>query len=159
MRKLSFMVVIILVVFAGVFANGSRELTTIEGTLAVHEKIPVIETEKGSWMLPPNSFYRFAWDNEVQVGDKISVQGFVGKEPVVQRDKLAGRIMPVAVTVNGQEMDLSEYSEYPRGKFASKGPSEGGRRERKPSKRSNYNKSKNNSRSENQRRSQNGSKR
>lgn len=140
MRKMYCIVALGLIAIAGVFANGRGEMTTIEGKLSVYENIPVIETETEKWALPPNAFYRLAWEQNLKVGDKLSIQGFSKKGVPEPGDEIVGRIMPVTVKVNGKEMDLSVSKGFGKDRISSRGPRDGGRIERRSSNHSNCDK-------------------
>ncbi len=58
------------------FASGGRDLTTIEGKLAVTDGTPCIVVGDTSWALPSGPFYQLAWENGVKVGDAIKAEGY-----------------------------------------------------------------------------------
>lgn len=108
MKKIVVLFAFLVVLLVGVYANGRGELTTVEGTLAVRDSLPVVETADGVWLLPPGAFYRIAWENKISVGDRVVIRGYTDSDRRIDPDAFTGRIMPVSVTVNGRELDISD---------------------------------------------------
>ena len=110
MKKSIVMLAILALSISGLYANGRGEMTTIEGTLAVRDSVPVVETAEGMWLLPPGPFYRVAWENKISVGDTLSIQGFANRDVRLDGDSFVGRVMPVTVSVNGKDLDIRPTS-------------------------------------------------
>lgn len=139
MKKIVVLLAFLVVLLAGVYANGRGEMTTVEGTLAVRDSLPVVETADGVWLLPPGAFYRIAWENKISVGDRVVIRGYTDSDRRIDSDDFTGRIMPVSVTVNGRELDISgtvrpglrrggrgDYGDW-CGSFEGRGPRDGER--------------------------------
>lgn len=106
MKKILVLFTVITVLVSGLYANGRGELTTVEGTLAVRDSVPFVETKDGGWLLPPGAFYRVAWEHGISEGDRLVIQGYTDTEPRFAPEGFSGRIIPVSVTVNGTELEL-----------------------------------------------------
>lgn len=107
MKKTFVLFTVIAVLVSGLYANGRGELTTVEGTVAVRESVPVLRTENGEWLLPPGAFYRVAWESGISEGDRLTVRGYADTDSRFVPEGFSGRIMPVSVTVNGEELELN----------------------------------------------------
>lgn len=119
LKKSLFVIALIALAGAVVFAAGVPEITTIEGKLAITDNLPTIVSGGKTYVLPPGPFYQIAWTNGVKVGDTIKIEGILpsdngrmgGGERMLEGTTLkdAQMIMPSKVWVNGKAIDLSAY--------------------------------------------------
>jgi hypothetical protein len=86
--------------------SNNRDYVTVEGKLVVKDGVPYVVGGRDSWVLPAAPFYQFAWENDVRVGDMISIDGVL--IPCNDNDFPNNMMMivPAAMWVNGRQLEL-----------------------------------------------------
>lgn len=111
MKKTLFGLMMVAAMVTGVFAEGSRELVTVEGKLVFTDSVPTIVGADKVWLLPPGPFYQIAYENSIKAGDTIKAEGYERDVPSEVTIKDAKFFMPTKVSVNGKAIDLSTFRE------------------------------------------------
>lgn len=115
MKKMLSVLVLSAAMVASVFAGGARETVTVEGKLVITDSIPTIVNATGTWVLPGGPFYQLAYLNGIKAGDTVKAEGYEETSPADFTIKNAKFLMPVKVSVNGKEIDLSSLKGMGRG--------------------------------------------
>jgi len=86
--------------------SNNRDYVTVEGKLVVKDGIPYVVGGRDSWVLPACPFYQFAWENNIRVGDMISIDGILVQCTDNDFPNNMMMIVPAAMWVNGKQLEL-----------------------------------------------------